>query len=206
MLAERDSETKDLRLQVSELEAGISDLTSKFETTLAHLEEQSNAKDNELENMNTKLRQMEDQLDMLEDENDKLKVGGDQTKEEDGAEKEKLEGMLAILREVRYRWRILKSFHSPNLLGSIRNTPLPNRSSSKSPNCMMNAPPKSINTARERKNSPVESKTFSTPLKKNVPSAPSSKTLPKQTSKPMRPLSAANSGSRRTRNVHYKSP
>ncbi|KIM71953.1 hypothetical protein PILCRDRAFT_16577, partial [Piloderma croceum F 1598] len=45
VLAERETESKELRLNISELEANTNDLHEKFEQALAHLEQESDEKD-----------------------------------------------------------------------------------------------------------------------------------------------------------------
>ncbi|KAJ7458420.1 hypothetical protein FB451DRAFT_1182618 [Mycena latifolia] len=51
MCSERESESKDLRLNVSELEANTDDLHSKFEAAPAYLEEETEAQDAEIESI-----------------------------------------------------------------------------------------------------------------------------------------------------------
>ena len=48
VLAERESESKEVRLNISELEANANDLPEKFEQALAHPELESDEKDNEI--------------------------------------------------------------------------------------------------------------------------------------------------------------
>ena len=48
VLAERESESKELRLNITGLESNTNDLHEKFEQALAHLEQESDEKDNEI--------------------------------------------------------------------------------------------------------------------------------------------------------------
>ncbi|CAK5262180.1 unnamed protein product [Mycena citricolor] len=116
VLAERDAEAKDLRLNIAELEANTNDLHTKFEAALAHLEQEADDRDTEIEklslqveNKDAEIERYADQLDskdaeidrlgeqifVLEDETDRLKEAVD----DDGAEREGLEGLVAALKE-----------------------------------------------------------------------------------------------------------
>uniref|UniRef100_A0A0W0F3I1 Mto1-like Mto2p-binding domain-containing protein n=1 Tax=Moniliophthora roreri TaxID=221103 RepID=A0A0W0F3I1_MONRR len=99
VLAERESESKDLRLNIAELEANTNDLHNKFEKTLAHLEEEADAKDAEIESLNETIQRLGDQIYVLEDENDKLKEENDRQREEEAIERERLEQLAAALKE-----------------------------------------------------------------------------------------------------------
>ncbi|KAF9074522.1 hypothetical protein BDP27DRAFT_1317248 [Rhodocollybia butyracea] len=99
VLAERDTECKDLRLTTSELESTINDLHGKFEATLAHLEQEADEKDVQIETLNEAIEKLSEQVYVLEDENDKMKEDCEKVKEEDDAERERLETLAAALKE-----------------------------------------------------------------------------------------------------------
>ncbi|GAW01733.1 Anucleate primary sterigmata protein B [Lentinula edodes] len=99
VLAERDAECKELRITVTELEATMNDLHGKFEATLAHLEQEADDKDAQIESLNEAIEKLSEQVYILEDENDKFKEDHDKMKEEDDAERERLETLAAALKE-----------------------------------------------------------------------------------------------------------
>lgn len=99
-MAERESETKDLRLHISELEVNTGELHSKFEAALTHLEQETDDKDAEIESMQETIQKLGEQIYLLEDENDKLKEESDHLREEEAAERERLEGVSAAFKEV----------------------------------------------------------------------------------------------------------
>jgi hypothetical protein len=101
VLAERETESKDLRLNISELEANTNDLHTKFEAALAHLEHDSEEKDTELESANQAIEKLSEQIYVLEDENDKLKEESERIRDDEAAERERLEALSAALKEVR---------------------------------------------------------------------------------------------------------
>lgn len=100
VLAERESESKDLRANISELEANTDDLHTKFEAALAHLEQEAEEKDQEIESMNQALEKLGEQIYVLEDENDKMKEDADRIREDESAERERLEALSAALKDV----------------------------------------------------------------------------------------------------------
>ncbi|KAK0497772.1 hypothetical protein EDD18DRAFT_118660 [Armillaria luteobubalina] len=65
VLAERDAESKDLRLNINELEANTEDLHAKFEAALAHLEREAES-ENALEEGRDEVRQQRRALDAKE--------------------------------------------------------------------------------------------------------------------------------------------
>ncbi|KAJ3743052.1 hypothetical protein DFH05DRAFT_1499088 [Lentinula detonsa] len=99
VLAERDTECKELRLTVNELETAMNDLHGKFEATLAHLEQDADDKDAQIESLNEAIEKLGEQVYVLEDENDRMKEDYDKIKEEDDAERERLETLAAALKE-----------------------------------------------------------------------------------------------------------
>jgi len=100
VLAERESESKDLRVNISELEANTNDLHAKFETAFAQLEQESDQKDEEIESMQETIDKLGEQIYHLEDENDRLKEESDRLREEEAAERDRLEALAAALKEV----------------------------------------------------------------------------------------------------------
>ena len=102
VLAERESESKDLRVNISELEANTNDLHAKFETAFAQLEQESDQKDEEIESMQETIDKLGEQIYHLEDENDRLKEESDRLREEETAERDRLEALAAALKEVCY--------------------------------------------------------------------------------------------------------
>lgn len=79
----------------------MNDLHGKFEATLAHLEQEADDKDAQIESLNEAIEKLSEQVYILEDENDKFKEDHDKMKEEDDAERERLETLAAALKEVR---------------------------------------------------------------------------------------------------------
>ncbi|KNZ75969.1 Anucleate primary sterigmata protein B [Termitomyces sp. J132] len=101
VLAERESECKDLRLTVSEHETLSADLRNKFEAALAQLEEESDQKDAEIEALNNAVERLSGQLDQMEDEAERFKEDTEHLREDDAVERERLEALVAALKEVR---------------------------------------------------------------------------------------------------------
>ncbi|KAJ4481061.1 hypothetical protein J3R30DRAFT_3463923 [Lentinula aciculospora] len=99
VLSERDTECKELRLTVTELETTMNDLHEKFEATLAHLEQEADDKDAQIESLNEAIEKLSEQVYVLEDENDKMKEDYDKIKEDDDAERERLKTLAAALKE-----------------------------------------------------------------------------------------------------------
>lgn len=99
-MAERETESKELRLNISELEANTNDLHEKFEQALAHLEQESDEKDNEIAVNNEEIQKLGDQVYTLEEENDKLRDEFERVREDDIAERERLEALSAALKDV----------------------------------------------------------------------------------------------------------
>ncbi|KAG5716254.1 Anucleate primary sterigmata protein B [Termitomyces sp. T112] len=99
VLAERESECKDLRLTVSEHETLSADLRNKFEAALAQLEEESDQKDAEIEALNNAVERLSGQLDQMEDEAERFKEDTEHLREDDAVERERLEALVAALKE-----------------------------------------------------------------------------------------------------------
>ena len=91
-------------MHISELEANTNDLHEKFEAALAHLEKESEEKDAEIEAANTEIERLGDQVYNLEDQLDQLKEESKRLEEDDAIERERLEGLSALLKEVHFRF------------------------------------------------------------------------------------------------------
>jgi predicted RNase H-like nuclease (RuvC/YqgF family) len=100
VLEQREAESKELRLHISELETNTNDLHEKFETALAHLERESEEKDTEIEAANAEIERLGDQVYNLEDQLERLKEESARVREEDAVERERLEGLSTALKEV----------------------------------------------------------------------------------------------------------
>lgn len=101
MLAERDADSKDLRLHISELESNTTDLHNKFETALAHLEREAEEKDVEIESANREIQKLGQRVYELEDELDNVKAESARQREDDAVERDRLEALAAALKDVR---------------------------------------------------------------------------------------------------------
>lgn len=100
VLSERESECKDLRLMVSEHETLSAELRNKFEAALAQLEEESDQKDAEIEALNSAVEKLSTQLDQIEDDAERFKDDTERFREDDAIERERLEALVAALKEV----------------------------------------------------------------------------------------------------------
>lgn len=101
VLAERETESKP-QLNISELEANTNDLHEKFEQALAHLEQESDETDNEIATNNKGIQKLGDLVYMLE-ENDKLRDEFERVRQDEGAERDRLEALSTALKDVRVR-------------------------------------------------------------------------------------------------------
>ena len=101
ILADRETESKELREQINDLEAASNDLHTKFEAALAHLEQEADIKDDELENLQQVNDKLGEQICQLEDEMDRVKDDYERARDEEAAEREKLEAVQTALKEVR---------------------------------------------------------------------------------------------------------
>ncbi|KAG6810609.1 hypothetical protein H0H92_011161 [Tricholoma furcatifolium] len=99
VLAERESEVKDLRLLISEHEATSADLRIKFEAALTQLEEEGDQKNAEIETLTAAMEKLSEQMYQLEDDNDRLKEDADHLQEQNIAEQERLEALVVALKE-----------------------------------------------------------------------------------------------------------
>ncbi|KAF9045716.1 hypothetical protein BDZ89DRAFT_1058679 [Hymenopellis radicata] len=99
VIAERDTESKDLRLTISELERNTEDLHSKFEVALAHLEHEGEEKESEIDALTDAVKELGEQIYNLEDERDRVREEHRRQREDDAAERERLEAISAALKE-----------------------------------------------------------------------------------------------------------
>ena len=111
MLAEKDADSKELRLRISDLESDTSLLHAKFEAALAHLEHESEEKDVEIESANREIEKLGQRVYELEDELDQIRADNDRTRDDEAMERERLEALASALKEVRLRFQ-----YSPRLL------------------------------------------------------------------------------------------
>lgn len=101
VLAERETECKDLRIAMSELEANTNDLHMKYETAFGDLEQEIDRKDVELENFQDAMDKLGEQVYQLEDENERLKEEHQRLRDDEATERERLEALSEALKEVR---------------------------------------------------------------------------------------------------------
>ncbi|EJD06171.1 uncharacterized protein FOMMEDRAFT_78216 [Fomitiporia mediterranea MF3/22] len=99
VLAERDADSKELRMHVSELEANTTDLHNKFEAALAHLEQEAEEKDAEIESANREIQKLGQRVFELEDELDNVKAMSDKIRDEEAMERDRLDTMVSALKE-----------------------------------------------------------------------------------------------------------
>ncbi|KAG2005756.1 hypothetical protein CC2G_002136 [Coprinopsis cinerea AmutBmut pab1-1] len=120
LLADRDSESKELRLLIGELETNTNDLHVKFEAHVGQLEDELEerrrdiedrdkeleekeaeleARDVEMENLRGTIDKLGEQIYLLEDENDKFKEELDRIRDDEALERERLEGVVSGLKE-----------------------------------------------------------------------------------------------------------
>lgn len=99
-LAERETESKELRFNISELEANTNDLHAKFEATLQHLEKEAEERDAELEAANREIEKLGEQVYLLEVENDRIKEEHERMREDEAVERERLEALAVALKDV----------------------------------------------------------------------------------------------------------
>ncbi|THH29016.1 hypothetical protein EUX98_g5172 [Antrodiella citrinella] len=99
VLEQRDAESKELRMHVSDLETGTTEMHEKFEAALAHLERESEEKDAEIEAANREIEKLGEQVYLLEEENDRVKEESERIREDDAVERERLEALSVALKE-----------------------------------------------------------------------------------------------------------
>lgn len=87
-------------MHITELEANTNDLHEKFEAALAHLEQESEEKDAEIEAANREIEQFGQRIYELEEENDRIKAESQRMREDDAAERDRLQALSNALKEV----------------------------------------------------------------------------------------------------------
>jgi len=87
-------------MQIAELEANTNMLHEKFEAALAHLEQEADEKDAEVEAANREIAQLGDRIYELEEEGEELKKNMERAREDDSVEREHLEVLVATLKDV----------------------------------------------------------------------------------------------------------
>lgn len=100
-LAERDTESEELRLQIAELESNTDALHQKFEAALAHMEREAEEKDEEIALANREIEQLGHRIYELEEDAEELKRINDRAREDEMVERERLEALAVALKEVR---------------------------------------------------------------------------------------------------------
>ncbi|KAF8265287.1 hypothetical protein EI94DRAFT_1736213 [Lactarius quietus] len=98
-LAERDTESEELRMQINELESNTNALHDKFEAALAHLEQEAEEKDEEIALANREIEQLGHRIYELEEDAEELKRINDRAREDEMIERERLEALTAALKE-----------------------------------------------------------------------------------------------------------
>ena len=96
-LAECDSESEELRMQITELESNTIVPHDKFEAELAHLGQEAGEKDEEITLANREIEQLRHLIYELEEELERI---NDPPREDEMVERERLEALTAVLREV----------------------------------------------------------------------------------------------------------
>lgn len=100
MVADRDAEARELRIQVEELEDSHRDAHAKFEAALEHQEHQLELKEEEIEGGNLEIQRLGQRVWELEDEGDRLKEDNERAREEAAVDHEALESVITALKEV----------------------------------------------------------------------------------------------------------
>ena len=100
-LAERDTESEELRMQIAELESNTNALHDKFEAALAHLEREAEEKDEEIALANREIEQLGHRIYELEEDAEELKRINDRAREDEMVERERLEALTTALKGVR---------------------------------------------------------------------------------------------------------
>ena len=100
-LAERDTESEELRLQIAELESNTDALHGKFEAALAHTEREAEEKDEEIALANREIEQLGHRIYELEEDAEELKRINDRAREDEMVERERLEALAVALKGVR---------------------------------------------------------------------------------------------------------
>ncbi|TFK45915.1 hypothetical protein OE88DRAFT_1668544 [Heliocybe sulcata] len=101
VIAERDAESKELRMNIADYEANNEDMHARFEAALAHLEHESEEKDNEIEAANREIERLGQQVYNLEDEIEQLRADNERNAEDWAVERERLEATCVALKDVK---------------------------------------------------------------------------------------------------------
>ena len=99
-MSERETELRDIKLSLDEHEVRQHELRLEFESALNDLELQAETKDAQIEAMRTTIDKLGEEIYALEDENDKIKEETQRSREDEGAERERLEALNNALKEV----------------------------------------------------------------------------------------------------------
>lgn len=87
-------------MNIAEFEANTNDLHAKFEATLEHLEQEAAEKDTEIEAANRDIERYGQRIYDLEEENERIKQESERLREDEAAERERLETLASALKEV----------------------------------------------------------------------------------------------------------
>jgi len=87
-------------MQIAELESNTNILHEKFEAALAHLEQEADEKDAEVEAANREIGQLGDRIYELEEEGEELRKNVERARQDDAVEREHLEVLVATLKDV----------------------------------------------------------------------------------------------------------
>lgn len=89
-------------MQITELENNTNDLHEKFEIAFAHLERESEEKDEEIAAANREIQELGHRIYELEEDNDELRRLNEQTRADEAIERERLEALSTALKQVCY--------------------------------------------------------------------------------------------------------
>ncbi|KAH8104253.1 hypothetical protein DFH11DRAFT_1749366, partial [Phellopilus nigrolimitatus] len=98
-VAERDTDLKELRLHISELESNTTHMHNKFETVLAHLEHEAQDGNAEIESANREIERLGQRVYVLEDDVDQIRAESDRLSDDDAVEREMLDVLVSVLKE-----------------------------------------------------------------------------------------------------------
>ncbi|KAI0062162.1 hypothetical protein BV25DRAFT_1886017 [Artomyces pyxidatus] len=98
-LAEQESESEELRMRIAEFETNNNALHEKFEAAFAHLERESEEKDEEIALANREIEELGQRIYVLEEDNDELKRLHERARQDEAIERERLEALSAALKD-----------------------------------------------------------------------------------------------------------
>ena len=101
VLETREAEARELRVGLADLEAALTDSHEKFEATMAHLEQESEDKDAEIEAANREIEGYGQRIYELEEENERIIEESKRLREDETTELERLEALSNALKDVR---------------------------------------------------------------------------------------------------------